>query len=135
MAALPQHPGDGARSRGVQDVARDKLLASLSRELRFCLDGAGCLTLADGPWHAVVGIDPQALLGAHWTTIVALVDHGAMRVAIERAVALDEPQVELELRMASALDTQELVEWTLAPGAGRDAIVAVGPAARRHRGS
>ncbi len=126
MAALPQHPGDGARSRGVQDVARDKLLASLSRELRFCLDGAGCLTLADGPWHAVVGIDPQALLGAHWTTIVALVDHGAMRVAIERAVALDEPQVELELRMASALDTQELVEWTLAPGAGRDAIVAVG---------
>jgi len=126
MAALPHQFGGAARPIGQQDVARDKLLSSLSRELRFCLDGAGYLSLADGAWHATLGLEARALLGAHWTTVVAPADHGAMRAAIERAVTLDEPQDELELRMASAGDTPVRVRWTLAPGTGSCAIVAVG---------
>ena len=62
-------------------MARDDLLASLSRELRLLLDGAGRLTLVEGAWHAVLGAEPRALLGAHWTSVVAPVDHGAMRMA------------------------------------------------------
>jgi signal transduction histidine kinase len=126
MAALPQHPGAGARVVGREDAARDELLASLSRELRFSLDRGGCLTLVDGAWRAVVGAEPRALLGAHWTTIVAPVDHGAVRVAIERARSHGVPQGELELHMESVTGPPALVHWTLAPGPGSHAIVAVG---------
>ena len=71
MADIPQHPGAGKRSIA-QDKAREAAFAALSRELRFCLDEAGCLTHLEGAWHATLGHEPGALLGAHWTTIVSL---------------------------------------------------------------
>jgi signal transduction histidine kinase len=124
MAALPQHPGAGPRSI-VPARTREAQFASLSRELRFCLDDAGRLIHVDGAWDPTLGRPLRALRGAHWTTIVAPVDHGRMRIAIEHALSEGEPQPELELRM-DTVGTPRLVHWTLGPGTGCDAIMAVG---------
>ena len=124
MAALPQYQATGRRSDAPCDV-REAAFAALSRELRLCLDGDGCLTYADGTWQATTGREPAALLGEHWTTLVAPVDHVPMRRAIERALSLGDGPPELVLRMNGS-DGQPLVHWTLMPGSARDAIVAVG---------
>ena len=119
-----QHRAGGERI--APDEAREAAFASLSRELRFCLDSDGCLTLRDGAWQATLGVEPAALLGAHWTTLVDAIDHAPMRVAIERALSLGDAQPEIELRMNAAAEAQPLVHWTLIPGPGGEAIVAVG---------
>ena len=105
--------------------AREASLAALSHELRFCLDASGCLIHIDGAWDPVLGRPPRALRGAHWTTIVEPADHARMRVAIEHALSTGEPQPEVELRM-DTVGSPRLVHWTLGPGTGADAIVAVG---------
>lgn len=125
MAALPQYQSAGRRAYG-PDEARDAAFASLSLELRFCLGSDGCLSYADGVWQPTVGLEPAALLGAHWTTLVHAIDHAPMRVAIERALSLGDAQPEIALRMNAAAEAQPLVHWTLMPGQGDEAIVAVG---------
>ncbi len=122
MAALPQHPEAGPRSV----AARERAFAALSRELRFCLDGDGCLTHMSGAWATTLGYDPDELLGAHWTAIVCANDHAPMRNAIERALTHREAQPELELRIAAAAGAPRLVHWTLVPGWGGEIIAAVG---------
>ena len=125
MADLPQHPRAGAWSVA-QNKAREAAFAALSRELRFCLDGSGCLTHLEGAWHATLGYELGALIGGHWTTVVAPVDHAAMRVAIERAVSHREGTPELELRMHAAGDTPRVVYWTLVSGSGGEVIAGLG---------
>ncbi len=125
MAALPQYQATGRRAYGPAE-AHDAAFASLSRELRFCLAGDGCLIYADGAWQNTVGQEPVALLGAHWTSLVNPIDHAPMRVAIERALSLGDTQPEIGLRMHAVSEAQPLVFWTLMPGEGAEAIVAVG---------
>ncbi len=98
----------------------------MSRELRFCLDGDGCLTYAGGAWDATLGLAPPALLGAHWTTLVAAADHAAMEIAIERALSRGGVRPEVEVRMDTGASAQALVHWTLMPGTTGEAIAAVG---------
>ncbi|MEZ0290939.1 MAG: hypothetical protein ACAH82_00260, partial [Solirubrobacteraceae bacterium] len=125
LAALPQHPGAATRSIA-QGKAREAGFAALSRELRLCLDDEGCLMHADGPWRETLGVEPYQLLGAHWTSVVAEVDHTAMRIAIERVLAHDDPRPETELRMEATAGAARLVRWTLTAGSGGDMIAAVG---------
>jgi signal transduction histidine kinase len=124
MAAPPQR--QAAHARSLDDAARDKLLASLSRELRLCLDADGTITLADGAWHPVLGIEPRSLQGQDWTAMVSPDYHSSMRDAIARALGAQAPQPEVELQMEAGNRAPALVHWTLAPGPGRHAIVAVG---------
>ena len=117
--------GGNSRIAG-SDRAHEAMYASLSCELRFCLDGEGCVNHAEGAWHSTLGHQPRALIGAHWTTLVAAIDHAPMRGAIERALSTGEPQPELELRMDGTSGEPRFVHWTLVPGTGDAAIVAVG---------
>jgi signal transduction histidine kinase len=126
MAALPQHPPAGPRTVGARDAANPALFASLSRELRFGLDGDGLLTHVGGAWRRTLDREPSTVVGRHWTTVVAKADHAAMRAAIERALMRVELQPELELRMERADGEPRLVHWTLAITPGANAIVAVG---------
>jgi signal transduction histidine kinase len=125
MAAPPQHPATGTRS-AAHDKAREAAFAAMSRELRLCLDDEGCLMHADGPWRETLGVEPYQLLGAHWTSVVAEVDHTAMRIAIERVLAHDDPRPETELRMEATAGATRLVRWRLTAGSGGDMIAAVG---------
>jgi signal transduction histidine kinase len=125
MAGLPQYREAG-RQAYATDQEREAAFTALTRELRFCLDGEGRLTYADGAWQATLGADPEALIGAHWTTLVHSIDHAPMRVAIERALSLGDAQPELPLRMYAPAEVQPLVHWSLLPGEGRETIVAVG---------
>ncbi len=124
MAALPQHPA-GTRSIA-QDKAREAAFAALSRELRFCLDQDGCFTHLEGSWHATLGSELGALIGAHWTTVVASIDHPAMRVALERTVSRREAAAELELRMKTVDDAFRIVHWTLVPGSNGELVAGLG---------
>ena len=126
VADIPQSIGGGKPRVGGSDRAREAFYASLSRELRFCLDIEGCLTHVEGAWQATLGYEPRALIGAHWTTVVAVADHAPMRAAIEQALSIGEPQPELELRMDGTSGAKRLVHWTLLPGTGGETIVAVG---------
>jgi signal transduction histidine kinase len=125
MAALPQYQSTGGRAYAV-DQARDAAFAALSRELRFSLDDAGCLSYVAGAWHATVGLEPATLLGEHWTTLVDPVDHAPMRVAIERALSLGDAQPEVPVHMHAVAGAQPLVHWSLMPAEAGGAIVAVG---------
>jgi signal transduction histidine kinase len=125
MAALPQHPGAGARSIAT-GRARDAAFAALSQELRFCLDRDGCLTHLGGAWQATLGHEPRELLGAHWTAVVCSENHAAMRVAIERALVHRDARPDLELRMEAVGHAPRVVRWTLVAGWGGEMVAAVG---------
>jgi signal transduction histidine kinase len=123
MAALTQHQGAGDPTFAFE--AREAAFAACSRELRFCLDSEGRLTHVEGPWRQVLGREPAALLGMHWTKAVSPLDHAAMRVAIEHALTAREALV-LDLRMGGETVTDCVVEWSLRAGASGDLITAVG---------
>src|SRR4051812_34739941 len=121
MAALPQYQATGRRPFAA-DPAREAAFAALSSELRLCLDGHGRVTYAAGAWQATLGLEPGALVGEHWTSLVAMIDHAPMRGAIERVVSLGDVRRELTLRM-NADDDQPFVHWSLMPGAQAEEIM------------
>jgi len=127
VAEIPQSiRGGQPRIAGSDDRTREAFYAALSCELRFCLDSEGCVNHLEGAWHSTLGHQPRALFGAHWTTLVAAIDHAPMRGAIERALSTGEAQPELELCMDGTPGEPRFVHWTLVPGTGDAAIVAVG---------
>jgi signal transduction histidine kinase len=132
MAARPQHSAAGNSLAHAN--AREAAFAALSQELRFCLDAGGCFTHLEGAWVRTVGHEQCELLGAHWTSVVAPEDHGAMRVAIEHALARHEAAPELELQMTAPAGPTRAVHWTLASANGHEVIAAVGhERTRQHR--
>jgi signal transduction histidine kinase len=107
-------------------AARDVLFASLSRELRWSLDGEGRVLFLEGAWPSVLGWQHEHLQGWHCDEIVHPDDRPQLAAALARLRSDGGWERDIELRLAVRTGGHQRTSWTLAAGSGQDSVLGVG---------
>lgn len=123
-AALPHHRG--VRAATSPGRAREALLSSLSRELRWSVGEDDRFVLLDGAWQSVLGWRPERLRGWHWEELVHPEDRRRAGEVMERLRADGGEERDLEIRLALATGGHRRTSWTLVAGSGPDRVLGVG---------
>jgi signal transduction histidine kinase len=114
------------RQSEARSGAREAFFHSFSGELRCALDDERRFLRVEGDWRALLGMQPEEILGSSWDDLVHPAERDRIGRALERPGSGGDCVRDMQIRLARPGGEHVLTVWTFMSGSGTERILGVG---------